>query len=48
MINAHVADQLIRGGPVILASGALRKWRNGPPKAGMDDFASESDQYKIG
>ena len=48
MISTHVADQLIHGRPVILASGALRKWRNGPPKAGMDDFASESDQYKIG
>ena len=36
MINAHVADQLVHGGPLILALGALRKWLNGPP---MDSYA---------
>ena len=45
MISAHVADQLMHGGPLILAFGALRKWLNGPA---MDGYASESDRYKYG
>ena len=45
MISAHVADQLMHGGRLILALGALRKWLNG---RAMDGYASEPDRYKYG